>query len=85
VARVLNFFQTITTHLDFFIVNRVVDLSRTMQAEQAEYELEHVDLLNWVAALKFKPLRIKLSRHKKSPPFDELSISSATYLHFAPL
>ena len=25
-----NFFQTIPTHLDFFIINRVVDLSRTM-------------------------------------------------------
>ena len=30
VARVLNFFQTIPTHFDFFIINRVVDLSRTM-------------------------------------------------------
>ena len=28
-----NFFQTIPTHFDFFIINRVVDFSRTMQAE----------------------------------------------------
>ena len=33
VARVLNFFHAITTHFDFFIINRVIDLSRTMQAE----------------------------------------------------
>ena len=37
-----NLFQTIPTHIDFFIINRVVDLSRTMESKQTLQKLEHV-------------------------------------------
>lgn len=43
-------------------------MNQAIEAQEAYFILEHTTQMRvkWEAALKFKPLRLKLSRHKKS-------------------